>query len=109
MIYENPEVKYLGPPDFDIVKEDGVIHAEPVVARKAWRIIVDNVEGKSKAFKRNAVQQGGKAQRWLVAEFKGVRFYAMDDGTFILTDRELYPTEGLLKKLQTGEYHGEHC
>lgn len=99
----NPEYKYLGPPDYEIHKEEGFIYGAPTRAPQ-FTLIVDDSEGKAKMFKRNMKHSSGRAERWLVAECNGVRLYCVSLGMFVLTSKDVYSDKALVDKLAAGEF-----
>lgn len=101
--FNNPEIRYLGPPDYEISELDGLVFGSPTVGT-TWVVAVDNTDESAKMFKRNAMHTDRPAERWLVAECKGVRLYFDGVKTFILTDKDVYPSEDTLRNLAEGKY-----
>jgi len=99
----NPELRYLGPPDYEINRHEGYIFGRPNRSPQ-FVVLVDDSGGEAKMFKRNMVHSSGKAERWLVAECKGVRLYCTDLGMYILTDKDVYSSKDLVDKLAAGDF-----
>lgn len=101
--YESPELKYLGPPDYEIHKYEGYIYGRPMRAPQ-FVVLVDDSDGTGKMFKRNMVHNNKHPERWLVAECKGVRLYCADNGMYVLSHQDLYSSQDLVDKMAAGEY-----
>jgi len=101
--FNNPEVKYLQTPDYELSELDGLKFGSPMWSN-AWVLTVDNTDEDATIFKRNAVHSDKQAERWLVAELKGVRLYFDGGKNFILTDKDVYPSGDTLRDLAEGKY-----
>lgn len=99
----NPEVKYLGPPDYEIQRFQGYGYGRPNRSPQ-FVVLMDDSDGTAKMFKRNMVHSDGRAERWLVAEVKGVRLYCTGEQMYILTDKDVYSSKDLVNKLADGEF-----
>jgi hypothetical protein len=99
----NPELRYLGPPDYEIHEHRGYIYGRPL-RDPQFVLVVDDSDGKGKMFKRNFMHTDGTSARWLVAQYGGVRLYCTSLGTYILTDKDVYSDAGLIDKLAAGQF-----
>lgn len=103
MHYENPELNYLGPPDYEINQHQGYIHGKPLRSPQ-FALLVDDSEGTAKMFKRNAMHSNQQPERWLVAECRGVRLYCLGHDMYVLSHQDIYSSKDLVDKMAAGHY-----
>ena len=101
--YTNPEIKYLGPPDYEINKYEGYLYGRPL-RRPQFVLLVDDSDGTAKMFKRNMVHNNKSPERWLVAECRGVRLYCADNGLYVLSHQDIYSSKNLVDMMAAGEF-----
>lgn len=99
----NVELKYLGPPDYEIDKYEGYIFGRPT-RHPFFFLIVDDSDGTAKMFKRNAIHNNKDPERWLVGECQGVRLYFMDNGMWVLSPQDIYASKDLVDKMAAGAF-----